>query len=261
MARSPARAAALAALFRAIAARLASEPGGALEVIDWGDALSDRWLLPFFLLRDLDAVLAELREAGLGLGDTLESELRSHPERIVGTARLGGPGGEATLTITRAIELWPLVGDASSQEQRATRWIDASTRRLELCVSGPAAEAHRLAVGGVRIPLTPAQSAIAVAGLRIRTFAPRRGLHPDVPPHVPLTITWAPPEGDAGLEITLHDWRPGGGAYDGLPLDDDEAARRRAERFVVRPCDAAGARWDEPPPGALRGITLDRRAW
>jgi hypothetical protein len=36
-------------------------------------------------------------------------------------------------------------------------------------------------------------------------------------------------------------WRPGGGAYDGLPADDAEAARRRAERIVFTPAARAPA--------------------
>jgi hypothetical protein len=42
---------------------------------------------------------------------------------------------------------------------------------------------------------------------------------------LPITI--------ADLSLTLHGWRPGGGAYDGLPPDDATASARRAERLLV----------------------------
>jgi hypothetical protein len=48
--------------------------------------------------------------------------------------------------------------------------------------------------------------------------------------------------------VTLHEWRPDGAAYDGLPEDLEEARRRRADRVTVE----AGARGaDAPITGGL----------
>ncbi|AKF09348.1 transglutaminase family protein [Sandaracinus amylolyticus] len=231
MARSPERAAALGAMVRAIVAYLATTEIP-LELPDWGDALHDRWLLPTFLARDLDEVLATLRGAGLGLGRALEDELRATPERVIGVAE----DGQSRLTITRALEIWPLIGDAGSQEQHAARWIDASTRRIEIRVDG--APGSRIMVNGHAIALRALDDHTALRGVRHRAFIPARGLHPGVAAQVPLRITWQREGAARALEATLHDWRPGGGAYDGLPQDDDEARRRREERFVVREIDA-----------------------
>lgn len=233
MARSPARAAALGALVRALVAHLSRAADVDLALPDWGDALHDRWLLPSFLVHDLDEVLAELRRAGLGLGALLEDELRAAPERVIGIAERG----TARLRVTRALEIWPLVGDAGSQEQRTARWIDASTRRVELRLEG-APSGARIAVNGVPVSLRELDGSVALRGVRYRAYVPARGLHPGLPAQVPLRITWAREGDPRALEITLHDWRPDGGAYAGLPCDDDEARARREERFVVREIDA-----------------------
>ncbi|UJR87206.1 transglutaminase family protein [Sandaracinus amylolyticus] len=233
MARSPERAAALGAMVRALVAYLASTELP-LALPDWGDALHDRWLLPTLLARDLDAVLAMLRDAGLGLGHTLEDELRAAPERVIGVVE----DGQSRLTITRALEIWPLIGDAGSQEQHAARWIDASARRIEIRVEGEASASSYVVVNEHPIALRTLDDHTALRGVRHRAFIPARGLHPGLPAQVPLRVGWAREGAARALEMTLHDWRPGGGAYDGLPQDDDEARRRREERFVVREIDA-----------------------
>jgi uncharacterized protein (DUF2126 family) len=251
MARSPARAAALCALLRSMIAHLASTEI-ALELIDWGDALHDRWALPTFLLRDLDEVLGELRASGVGLGAQVVAELRDHDERTIGVAQIEG----VAITLRRAFEIWPLVGDAGSQEQRAARWIDASTRRIEIVIES-APDALVVSIDGARIPLHPLDDGRAIAAVRYRAFVPERGLHPTVPSHCPpRLIVWRPGSPRAH-EITVHDWKPGGGAYDGLPEGDDEAMRRRRERFVVSECDPPG----ELAEIAASGLTLDRRGW
>jgi uncharacterized protein (DUF2126 family) len=64
------RATAIACLFRALLAMLVTRPY-TLPLIDWGRELHDRFALPFYLKTDLDCVLAELEEAGVGLGEEI----------------------------------------------------------------------------------------------------------------------------------------------------------------------------------------------
>jgi hypothetical protein len=66
-----------------------------------------------------------------------------------------------------------------------------------------------------------------------RAFAPRPGLHPWLGAHDPLVLDWE--HGGKRVRIELHGWNPRGGAYDGLPADDEDARRRRSERVVVAP--------------------------
>ena len=263
MPQSPERAAALAALFRAVAAMLAQStdvPG----LMDWGATLHDRYALPFFLERDLESVLADLDAANLGLGEPLAELLRESDHRVIGVAALDG----ARLVVRRAIEFWPLVGDPSTQEVRTARLIDSSTRRLELALRVEPGQSEdqlsdwRVSVAGVAAPLSlehDSEGAALVLGVRFRAFTPTPGLHPSLREQLPLALTVHRRGDEGAFRITLHDWVPGGGTYDGLPADADEARRRREERFVVERVDAGEFVSVEPPLEALSAHALDLR--
>jgi uncharacterized protein (DUF2126 family) len=239
-----------AALLRALAARAATA-SVALPLVDRGAALHDRYGLPALLLDDLREVLADLDAHGLGLGPALEEPLLAPPQPL---ARVELPG--ASLAITPAREFWPLMGDVASQERSGSRLVDSSSERVEALVTttdggGPGL----LAAAGRPVPLRVAGGARFVAGIRARAFVPSPGLHPGLPPADPLSLRWER-EGRA-LEIDLHRWIPGGGAYPGLPGDAAEAARRRRERVVVR----EGTPREEALPAPERGdsCTVDLR--
>jgi uncharacterized protein (DUF2126 family) len=235
MERSPERMVAVAALLRAIAARLVASPF--LEpLVEHGPRLHGRFALPCILEEDLRWVLRDLHTHGLGLGPLLEAMLLEPRAPMVQARR-----GEATLTITPALEFWPLVGDVASQENAGARVVDASTERVQVLVTTPEGESPgELSVAGWALPLTelPATEGMArhVAAVRYRTFVPKPGLHPGLAPTSPLVFDWWR-LGDA-LSIALHPWIPGGGVYDGLPHDADEATRRRDERAIVTPSPA-----------------------
>jgi len=251
MAPTPEQLAAAAALIRAVAARCAvvvyDEP-----MIDWGSALHDRMALPVFLRDDLAAVFADLEAHGLGLGAALETCATSYRDPVVWT---GEPFPGVVVTLSRALEFWPLIGDVASQERAASRLVDSSSERFELRLDVPHGRGQPIiVVGGHTIMLrtanavrrTPAEPGFAglpqcaraeaehtiwVVALRRRVFVPSPGLHPSVPAFDPLVIQLR----DRAEEIALrlYGWRPGSGAYDGLPADADEAAKRRAERVVL----------------------------
>lgn len=264
MQHTPERAAALAALLRAIIAMLAVRELDA-PLCDHGDDLHDRYALPYYLERDLEEVLGDLSTAGLGLAPPLAELLRRNSLRLIARVR----HRDCELTIRRAVEFWPLIGDVGRQDQETSRLVDASTTRVEIrlrAVEGTTAEDFadwRIAVGDVRLPWRPEQDPqgpAKVFGLRYRSFVPWQGLHPALPAQGPLSLTlWHPAHADA-LHATLHDWRPSGGGYDGLPADLAEAAARRAERCVVEPASPpAQETLRAPPPEALTPYALDVR--
>jgi len=170
--------------------------------------------------------LADLAAHGFGLG-ALEALLLEPPRPL---ARV--ECGEASLEISPALEFWPLLGDLASQEGQGARLVDSSAERVQLCVCAPDGDPGVLAAWGWAVPLQAVDERRSVAGLRYRAFSPSPGLHPGLLPHDPLVFSWS--RGGEGVSIALHGWRPGGGAYDGLPKDAVEAARRRADRVVVR---------------------------
>ena len=239
---SPEQLAAAAALMRAVAARCALAPHDG-PPIAWGLELHDRWALPHFLRQDLDAVFRDLDAHGLGLGAELELLAASYREPLLWR---GEPSPGVVVTLSRAVEFWPLVGDVASQERATARLVDASTERLELAIELPATEpAPDVVAAGRPVPLGRAGvtdgRATFLAGLRRRVYAPSPGLHPTIPAQDPLILSLF------DLSLTLHGWRPTGGAYDGLPADDLAAAARRVERLTV-----AGSRVPiEPVRGAM----------
>ncbi len=242
------RATAIAALFRALLARLSVAPY--LEpLVEWGLMLHDRFALPSLLLADLQAVLTDLHDHELGLGPELTARLQERPEPRA-TATLA----EATLTVSRALEFWPLVGDVASQENRTSRLVDASTECLEILERAPRAGCIRC--DGRVIPFVPTpEPDLRVASVRYRVYVPSPGLHPTLPATEPLEIEWF--NGGSGRRITLYGWLPRGGAYDGLPGTEAEAARRRAERVVVSE-DYRSEAPVSPAPGPRLRVDLRR---
>lgn len=263
MQHSPERAAAVAALLRAILAMLVDESLDT-PLCDHGDALHDRYALPYYLELDLDQVLSDLGAAGLELAPPLAALLRRNELRRLTCVNHEG----CELLLRRAVEFWPLVGDVSRQDQHTSRLVDASTTRVEI-VLRPTSESAadfsdwQIAVGDVLLPMRlehDARGPAKVFGLRYRTFVQWQGLHPALPAQGPLRLTlWHPALPDA-LYLSLHDWRPDGGAYDGLPVDLADAAARRAARCVAERGPApAFETLRAPPPEAVTPHALDLR--
>ncbi len=261
---TPERLAALAVLLRAIVARLILKPEPP-ELRHWGRDLHDRFALPFYLRADLWEVLDDLASAGLGLGQPLIAELLDDSYYQLGEVECG----DCRLSVRRALEFWPLLGDAATREQGHSRLVDASTARLEISLrakagADPTALADWwLAANGYRLPLRredEMDGATWLYGLRYRRFKPWTGLHPTLAVQGPIELTLGHLHQPEALRITLHEWKPQGGSYEGLPADLAEAAARRAERFVVERLDAAPVVPPlEPPPRALTPYCFDLR--
>ena len=251
----PTMLAALAVLFRSIVARLTvshyREP-----LVDWHDELHDRFALPAALSRDLRLVLGDLDEHGLGVPAQLRGELSAwRPAGIV--CHLG----DATLTLRPALEFWPLVGDVASQERSGARIVDASTQRWELSLDGPGPDRVAVSCGGAA-PLSarwahlhPLGDGVRAVGVRRRIYQPLIGFHPGLPAHDPLTVEWA--WAGRSQRVDLFAWRPDGGPYTGLPVDDTDAVARRQERVAIVTRDGditASGHWPEARP-----FTIDLR--
>ena len=263
MARDAEAAASIAALLRAVVALL-SEADVVPELIDWGSELHDRFALPFYLRQDLDRVLADLESAGLGLGDPITRRLCDDSALLVGQTDFG----DCHVEVSQAIEFWPLLGDAASQEGGSSRLVDASTTRLQLSLraagdSDSDLDGWQLLAGRYRLPMRherDEKGSVRVMGLRYRSFVPWIGLHPGIGAQAPVSLTLVPPTGDRVLRISMHEWQPQGAPYDGLPASLEEAGRRRRERFVVEelPFDTL-AESAAPPADALSDYCLDLR--
>jgi uncharacterized protein (DUF2126 family) len=213
--------------------------------------------LPFYLVQDLQAVLAQLDRNGLGLGLPIERVLRLDEFRFLGQLQIAG----GTLELRRAIEFWPLLGDSASPEQSGTsRLVDASTARVELRWrpkrtpdAATTSQVWDWYAGNIRLPMRiecDDDGPLQVLGLRYRSFVPNAGLHPTLGAQAPLTLQLRPRAGPLCYEVQWHEWHPLGAGYDGLPADLQQAQARRLERLTLRSITRASA---EPPSSALPG--------
>ena len=239
MPESPERLVAIAALFRAIAARLALHPY-VEPLIDWGAQLHDKASLPWHLERDLEAVLSDLEAHGFGLGPGLRACLLEPHEPIV-KLHDDDIDNNATLEVHNAISFWPLLGDAVLQATQGARLVDASTQRVQVLVSAPRGQPLGvIGANGYRVPLQPVyptgqdhsrERDYGLASIIYRAFVPQHGLHPHVQAHDPWQLEWT--RAEQTHHIQLHAWHPNGGGYDGVPLSRDDAKARREARVIV----------------------------
>lgn len=260
---------ALACLLRTTVAMLIHAPQ-ALPLMDWGRDLHDRFALPFYLEQDLHAVLAQLTQAGLGLGTDIESELLHDEFRLYGQ----WPLADGVLEVRRALEFWPLLGDTASPEQLgASRLVDASTARLEIRWRPARAQPDEPQpdgpdgywrdwdwyAGDIRLPMRLERDSgddVKVFGLRYRSFAPVKGLHPTLPCQAPLTLTLRHRARATRYTVQLHEWHPLGECYDGLPQSLPQAEARRKERLTISQRDTPGQPCDIPVLGTHGALGL-----
>ncbi|HUS65111.1 MAG TPA: transglutaminase family protein [Kofleriaceae bacterium] len=216
-------------LARSLVASFAAEPYRA-PLVRFGQALADRYLLPYAMWRDFEDVLAHLEARGLPLpadGYRPFLELRCP---LVGTLQ----AGDVTLEVRNALEPWPVLGEELTGTSTA-RYVDSSLERIEVRAIGLQPERHAVVVNGHLLPMhrTP-RADMAVAGVRFRAWAPPHAMHAHLGIHHPVRLdvvdTWA--KRSLG-GCAYHVWHPEGRAFNAPPLTRFEAAARRAQRFTV----------------------------
>lgn len=242
-------------LVRALVASFVKEPYRA-PLVRWGQLLHDRFLLPTWLWKDFEDVLAHLDRGGLSLPAEAYRVFLEHRCPVVGVLQVG----DVTLELRNAIEPWNVLGEETVATGTA-RFVDSSMERVELRASGLVPERHVIAVNGHALPMRPTGVANElVGGVRFRAWAPPHSLHPHLGIHHPLRFdlvdTWAKRSlGACGY----HVWHPEGRAFDAAPLTRFEAAARRAQRFTVEGPSAWPVRPIRAPAHADAPYTLDLR--
>ena len=196
----------------------------------YGQTLHDRFLLPHWMWRDFEDVLAFLAARGLPLpadGYRPFIDLRCP---LVGNL----DAGDVRLEVRNAIEPWHVLGEELGTSGTA-RYVDSSMERIEIQADGVVAGRHRVLVNGRSLPLVPTGKAGQhVGGVRFRAWAPPHSMHAHLGIHHPLRIdvldTWARRSLAA---CGYHVWHPEGRGFDAPPLTRFEAVARRAQRFTV----------------------------
>ncbi len=224
----PRMAAAQAILARALVAAFAREPY-AHGLVRWGTELHDRFLLPFWLWRDMEDVLAFLEERGIGLPRDAYRPFVEFRCPVVGRLQVGGVAVE----VRNALEPWPVMGEEPGAGG-TSRFVDSSMERVEVRAEGLEPERFDVLVNGLAVPLRATGTAGEhVGGVRFRAWAPESSLQPHLGIHHPLRFDlwdrWARRSVGA---CAYHVWHPEGRGYEAAPLTRFEATARRAARFT-----------------------------
>ena len=198
------------------------------ELVWWGTALHDRFMLPHFVQVDWENVMADLREAGFEFQvEWFAPHFEFRFPQIGSVTRQS-----VRLELRHALEPWHVLGEEVSGSA-TVRNVDSSVERLQVKVSGMTEQRFVVACNGRRVPLHPTgESGEFVAGVRYRAWQPPSCLHPNIPVHTPLVFdivdTWS---GRAIGGCTYHVTHPGGRANKQFPVNAQEAESRRLARF------------------------------
>ena len=210
-------------LVRALVLRFAQEPCR-LALEDHGPALHDRFLLPYWLDRDLEAVLAELAAFGFAFEASWFEAQRGFRLPLIGSVEVMG----VRIELRAALEPVQLLACGAT----GVRLIDDSLDRLEVRVVGDLHDRQVVTCNGWALPLAPTPDGAEVAGVRFRARSLPRLLHPTVGVVTPLTFDLV----DKALGRSLggcryHVGKPDGGVFDAAPVNDLAAEPRRLARF------------------------------
>ena len=215
-------------LLRALIARFWRQPyEGAL--VRWGTELYDRFMLPYYVRRDMGEVVAELNAAGYPFdSEWLEPFVEFRFPRY-GTVHIRG----VELELRMALEPWHVLGEEMATGGTA-RFVDSSVERVQVLVRGLTEDRFVVTCNGRRVPLrSTGTRGEAVAGVRYRAWQPPSALHPTIGVHSPLIFdlidTW---NGRTVGGCNYHVSHPGGRSYDTFPVNAFEAEGRRVNRFL-----------------------------
>jgi len=242
-------------LLRALVARFWRDPYKG-ELVPWGTALHDRWLLPHFVAGDIRDVARELTHAGYEFDSAWFEPFVEFRFPRYGTVTYDG----VTIELRQAIEPWHVLGEEVSGSGTA-RFVDSSVERMQVKVTGAIAGRHAVTCNGRAVPLAPTNvPGELVAGVRYRAWNPPSALHPTIGVHVPLVFdlvdTWAQ---RALGGCTYHVAHPGGRNYDTFPVNANEAEARRMARFWAQGHTQGPVFVHAEPPNPASPATLDLR--
>ncbi|MFA5495667.1 MAG: transglutaminase family protein [Porticoccaceae bacterium] len=199
-------------------------------LVRWGTSLHDRFMLPHYVWRDIEDVVADLNRHGYPF--QLEWLLPFEEFRFPHYGRLDL--GDIRLELRWAIEPWHVLGEEVSSFGTA-RYVDSSVERLQVRAEGLTDGRYVVTCNGRRVPLSSTgRRGEYVAGVRYRAWQPPSALHPTIAIHAPLVFdvidTW---NGRAIGGCTYHVTHAGGRNYQALPVNAFEAEARRISRFAA----------------------------
>ena len=242
-------------LLRALVARFWRTPYRG-QLVTWGTALHDRWLLPHFVVADLRDVIGELRRDDYAFALEWFDPFVEFRFPRFGSVTYDG----ITLELRQAIEPWHVLGEEIGTSG-TSRYVDSSVERLQVKVNGMVGNRHAVVCNGRALPLAPTGiPGEYVAGVRFRAWSPPSALHPTIKVQAPLRFALVDRWSHRALGgCTYHVSHPGGRNYDALPVNANEAEARRLARFWPHGHPAGAITVHDEPPNPALPTTLDLR--
>jgi uncharacterized protein (DUF2126 family)/transglutaminase-like putative cysteine protease len=226
------------------------------ELVKWGTALHDQFMLPYYVMRDFADVISDLQGYGYGFEkEWFEPHYQFRFPRY-GEVRLD----RMRVELRGALEPWHVLGEESSAGGQ-TRYVDSSLERVQVKVEGFVEERYRVLCNGYEVPVCPTgTNGQFVGGIRYRAWQPPSCLHPTIGIHSPLHVdiydTWAERSVAGGTYHVVH---PGGRASEVRPVNAVAAESRRLARFEARGHWGAGFTARKAPIHPHFPHTLDMR--
>ncbi|MED5606108.1 transglutaminase family protein [Pseudomonas sp. JH-2] len=243
-------------LLRALVARFWAEPYAPPKLVRWGTELHDRFLLPHFVEQDFADVIHELNAFGYPLrSDWFAPHFEFRFPKYGDYAVKG-----IDLELRQALEPWHVLGEEGASGG-TVRYVDSSLERVQLKVSGMAAERYVVTCNGRPVPLRPTgQVGEYVAAVRYRAWQPASCLQPTIGVQAPLVFDIV----DTWMQRSLggcqyHVSHPGGRSYDSFPVNAYEAESRRLARFFRHGHTPGKMSVEAPRADAELPMTLDLR--
>jgi uncharacterized protein (DUF2126 family) len=214
-------------LVRALVAWLWREPYD-VPPARFGTVLHDRYMLPYFLERDLLDVLGDLQRCGYDFKPEWFDAQRDFRFPVHGRVEHAG----TTLELRAALEPWPTLGEEATGSGQS-RYVDSSLERIQVVLTGITPGRHAVACNGCLLPLHPTgRAGEAIAAVRYRAWQPPSSLQPRIAVHSPLTFDlydcWTE---RALFGCTYHVVHPGGRVHVDRPINAMAAESRRVARF------------------------------
>jgi len=242
-------------LLRALVARFWQQPYRG-QLVRWGTALHDRWMLPHFVAADMGDVVDDLIAFGYPFAREWFAPFVEFRFPRFGTVSYAG----VTMELRQAIEPWHVLGEEVSGTGTA-RYVDSSVERLQVKVTGMTEERHGIACNGRALPLvSTGVPGEFIAGVRFRAWSPPSGLHPTIGVQAPLVFDVVDRWAERALGgCTYHVAHPGGRNYDTFPVNANEAEARRVARFWAHGHTPGRMKLAIEAPNPATPSTLDLR--
>ncbi|MGD0731821.1 MAG: transglutaminase family protein [Terracidiphilus sp.] len=227
------------------------------NLVRWGTALHDRFMLPEFIRRDLREVLEFLRLSGHNFEDDWFDAHFEFRFPKIGLVAVDG----VELELRQALEPWNVLAE-ETRSGSTVRTVDSSMERMQVKLSGvTTASRYAVTCNGRSFPLQPTgDPGTALAGVRFRARRLSASLHPTVPVHAPLVFHLIDRfRGYSIGQCTYHVSPPDGHLYASRPANAAEAESRRLERFQATPPTLVPMEAPEEEINPLFPMTLDLR--